>query len=64
MTGGYKEGERAFFHQWLDVALDLGEVWVAEVDKRIEGVALWVKPGKDYTLMLVLSSCTSCPFLH
>lgn len=62
MTGGYKEGERALYQQWLDVALDMGEVWVAEIDRRIEGVALWVRPGKDYTVVLVLSSFTRSLF--
>ncbi|EIM87385.1 uncharacterized protein STEHIDRAFT_110609 [Stereum hirsutum FP-91666 SS1] len=50
LTGGSKEGERVLLSQWVDAALELGEVWVAEIDQRIEGVALWIKPGKDYTV--------------
>lgn len=62
LTGGSKEGERVLLSQWVDAALELGEVWVAEIDQRIEGVALWIKPGKDYTVRSVFNFASLFPF--
>jgi len=50
LTAESKLAEKAAYRMFLEAALKDGEVWVAGFDNRIDGAALWFRPGKDYTI--------------
>ncbi|KAI0059923.1 hypothetical protein BV25DRAFT_1839939 [Artomyces pyxidatus] len=51
MTGGSKSAEHAMFRFAIEAALRDGELWVAGLDRNsIDGVALWISPGNDWSI--------------
>ncbi|KAI0049539.1 acyl-CoA N-acyltransferase [Auriscalpium vulgare] len=50
LTGASRTAERFLYQRIIDVCLRDGEVWVAGFGGRIDAVALWIRPGRDYLI--------------